>query len=1367
MDVTPIGVSHGGEDDVEEGEILDEEGLANVKTPDSDDESGEIKSDQFQGYHLPFDGVSGARNAETSNGVLTRESERKDKRWYKEYGGPSDRVGKRSDDNGRSSLSLENSESEEKLRARSRSRSHDREREMSRSRLVAADEFPVRGRHHDPSRDYLYDRVEAGRTEDNYYRRGRYGEDDRQYGREILERERSKERDMVREGSIRDKDSERRSRREIEAERERLKDYERERSIDRDRRREWERERRGRSSDRDRRREREDDYVRDRDNERGKSRDRTRYESRERKREKERENDKDRDKGRELKTDTEKYKNVDVDNGERSRNEDAQNDNDEGVIWKSPEEEEEELNRIKEESRKRMEAILEKYKKKPDQQNELSSQDKGKDDVKENGAPDSASSSIVLAANADPAKDNSDIYAIDSDVAKTSLTTGAPPTMFGISHPERTLAPAGLGEGSPKSERSADMFHDDIFGESPAANQKVDHTRGKGDGVPMVRSGLYDNWDDAEGYYSYQFGELIDGRYEVIATHGKGVFSTVVRAKDLKAGPAEPEEVAIKIIRNNETMHKAGQTEVQILKKLAGSDREDKRHCVRFLSSFKYRNHLCLVFESLHLNLREVLKKFGRNIGLKLSAVRSYSKQLFIALKHLKNCGVLHCDIKPDNMLVNENKNVLKLCDFGNAMFAGKNEVTPYLVSRFYRSPEIILGLTYDHPLDIWSVGCCLYELYCGKVLFPGATNNDMLRLHMELKGPFPKKMLRKGAFIDQHFDHDLNFYATEEDNVSGKMMKRMIVNVKPKDFGSIIKGYPGEDPKMLAHFRDLLDKIFILDPEKRLTCFGYNVGVGGGVWVEFSPLAILDGNLLVLLTSTYHGLETVLKSFNALKAHRRSFQFLFFLVFSRVYILSDKLCYCHSGGLLGGESRARKQNMKGCTLSPPASLILAETCFRFWREQSFCDFFLRKNSVLRFLLENSAKRGKTRLYGFGGKFQFCGFGGKTRFFGFGGKLGFVVSAGKLVLVSIESVELNIVEVIGRRYNFGDGCDMNSCLFMVRERTRMILVTSPSVTYRRHSLHNPHTKSLQISCQLRRSSQIPTVDLCNPRQTMNGFQIRTRDRSILCLARRKPEAATVEVEDDPLQSILRYLLWTAEAVYILWLFLLPYAPGDPVWAISSETVNSLLGLSLNFFFILPLTNSVGIHVLEAPVLHPMAEGLFNFVIAWTLMFAPLLYTDRKRDRFKSSLDVLWGLMMFLTNTFLIPYMAIRLNDADPDDKPSKRSQLGEAMTKGASVVGLTGATVCLISTLWSLYGRADGGFGGIMERWQYLIGYLGSERLAYAFIWDICLYTVFQPWLIGENLQNVKKSKVELVRYLRFVPVLGLLAYLLSLNLDD
>lgn len=92
--------------------------------------------------------------------------------------------------------------------------------------------------------------------------------------------------------------------------------------------------------------------------------------------------------------------------------------------------------------------------------------------------------------------------------------------------------------------------------------------------------------------------------------------------------------------------------ELVILKKLVAADPKDKCRYVHFISSFKYRNHLCLVFESLWMNLRELQKKFGRNIGLSLDVVRLYAKQLFSALKHLKSCGVLHCDIKPDNILV-------------------------------------------------------------------------------------------------------------------------------------------------------------------------------------------------------------------------------------------------------------------------------------------------------------------------------------------------------------------------------------------------------------------------------------------------------------------------------------------------------------------------------------------------------------------------------------------------------------------------------------------------------------------------------------------------------------------------------------------
>ena len=89
------------------------------------------------------------------------------------------------------------------------------------------------------------------------------------------------------------------------------------------------------------------------------------------------------------------------------------------------------------------------------------------------------------------------------------------------------------------------------------------------------------------------------------------------------------------------------------------------------------------------MNLRQVLRKYGHNVGLNIKAVKVYAKQLFLALWLLQKCRVLHADIKPDNILVNERKNVLKLCDLGSATDMKENDITPYLVSRFYRAPEI------------------------------------------------------------------------------------------------------------------------------------------------------------------------------------------------------------------------------------------------------------------------------------------------------------------------------------------------------------------------------------------------------------------------------------------------------------------------------------------------------------------------------------------------------------------------------------------------------------------------------------------------------------------------------------------------------
>lgn len=183
-----------------------------------------------------------------------------------------------------------------------------------------------------------------------------------------------------------------------------------------------------------------------------------------------------------------------------------------------------------------------------------------------------------------------------------------------------------------------------------------------------------------------------------------------------------------------------------------------------------------MVFEPLSMNLREVLKKYGKNVGLHIKAVRSYTQQLFLALKLLKKSGILHADIKPDNILVNESNLILKLCDFGSATHITDNEITPYLVSRFYRAPEIILGMQYDYGIDMWSAGCTIYELYTGKILFSGKSNNQMLKFFMDLKGKIPNKVIRKGQFKDQHFDQNGNFLSHEIDRLTERVRLKSLV---------------------------------------------------------------------------------------------------------------------------------------------------------------------------------------------------------------------------------------------------------------------------------------------------------------------------------------------------------------------------------------------------------------------------------------------------------------------------------------------------------------------------------------------------------------------------------------------------------------
>ncbi|SCV67032.1 BQ2448_5678 [Microbotryum intermedium] len=374
-----------------------------------------------------------------------------------------------------------------------------------------------------------------------------------------------------------------------------------------------------------------------------------------------------------------------------------------------------------------------------------------------------------------------------------------------------------------------DDDEDDMFAIGTKPPKPIDEDE-KDDGkpafVPIIHrefnedaGQLADNFDDADGYYKLIIGELLDnGRYHVQANLGRGMFSSVVRARDTESTTGE--DVAIKIVRSQESMFKAGLKEAQILRKLQDADPEDKKHLVRLLRTFEHRGHLCLVFESLSMNLREVVKRFGKDVGINLRAVRAYASQMFLALALLKKCDIMHADIKPDNILVNESKSVLKVCDLGSASDVTENDITPYLVSRFYRAPEIILGMTYDCSLDTWSIACTLYELYTGKILFPGRSNNHMLLLIMELKGKFPHKHLKKGRFTDQHFDPSLNFISVEKDGsslktvaLSSKAAHDLRSRLMPP---SVIKKLKEDEARLLGHFVDLLDKMLSLEPSKR-----------------------------------------------------------------------------------------------------------------------------------------------------------------------------------------------------------------------------------------------------------------------------------------------------------------------------------------------------------------------------------------------------------------------------------------------------------------------------------------------------------------------------------------------------------------------
>ena len=234
------------------------------------------------------------------------------------------------------------------------------------------------------------------------------------------------------------------------------------------------------------------------------------------------------------------------------------------------------------------------------------------------------------------------------------------------------------------------------------------------------------------------------------------------------------------------------------------------------------------------------------------------------------------------------------------------------------------------------------------------------------------------------------------------------------------------------------------------------------------------------------------------------------------------------------------------------------------------------------------------------------------------------------------------------------------------------------------------------------------------------------------------------------QPLISVLLWGIAAAYIYILLLSPpgqIVPGEPVWAIKPETIREIIDESLNFFLVLPLLNLSGIHYLEAPVVHPSLEALFNFAEAWIFMFLPLLLADRRTSNLPKV--PIWCMTMFLTNAILTPYMALRYSLPVPPEKDEfQKDWLG-------IIFGWIGLTVGIIALVWGFIGRPE--FGDLAQRLQYFGLQLMTNRVALAFCVDLLLLGIFQAVLLGAVIPEDKK-----MRWLRFVPFWGLAAWLIK-----
>ncbi|XP_053325145.1 mitogen-activated protein kinase 14A-like [Spea bombifrons] len=275
--------------------------------------------------------------------------------------------------------------------------------------------------------------------------------------------------------------------------------------------------------------------------------------------------------------------------------------------------------------------------------------------------------------------------------------------------------------------------------------------------------------------------------YRDLVAVGSGAYGTVCSAKDVKTG----QTVAIKKLQRpfQSLVHaKRAYRELRLLRHM------NHENVISLLDVFTPDDSV-ESFQTFYLVMPFVpldLARFMKRCKLNHSTTVYLLYQILRGLQYIHSAGIVHRDLKPSNLGVNENYDV-KILDFGLARQT-EPEMTGYVVTRWYRAPEVIFNwMHYNQTVDIWSVGCILAEMITGRVLFPGGDHFDELKRIIEVIGSPEASLINR-----MESTHAQNYL-------------KMLPQKPRRNFKELF-------PRMSAHEVDLLERMLDLDPESRIT---------------------------------------------------------------------------------------------------------------------------------------------------------------------------------------------------------------------------------------------------------------------------------------------------------------------------------------------------------------------------------------------------------------------------------------------------------------------------------------------------------------------------------------------------------------------